>query len=106
MAQLTSERPNPEIEDSAVATTQVRTAPTRTTPTLSSYAEAEAYAGVLDRASLRKTPGLYRRAWRIFHANKFAMTAAVVLTLIVIFALSAGLISTYVTHFTPQENHL
>lgn len=69
-------------------------------------AGGEAYIGTLDRRSLRKTPGLYTRAWRRFRANKVAMTALVVLSLIVIFVLSAGLISTYVTGFTPYENHL
>ncbi|MFN8593580.1 MAG: ABC transporter permease [Thermomicrobiales bacterium] len=78
----------------------------RATPTLSSFAEAEAYGGALDRAALRRTPGLYTRAWRIFRSNKVAMTAATVLTLVVIFALSADLISMYITGFSPQENHL
>jgi peptide/nickel transport system permease protein len=76
-----------------------------TTGTLASAAE-EAYVGALDRRSLRKTPGLYTRAWRRFRANGVAMTALVVLSLIVVFVLSAGLISTYVTGFTPYENHL
>ena len=35
------------------------TPPFRGTPTLSAHAAAEAYDGVLDRRSLRKTPGLY-----------------------------------------------
>ena len=95
-----------DTDDATVATTRLRPAPAMTTPTLSSFAEAEAYTGALDRASLRKTPGLYTRAWRVFRANRVAMTAAVVLALIVVFVLSAGLISTYVTGFTPQENHL
>ena len=89
-----------------VVPTTVRPAPTPSTPTLSSYAEAEALGGALDRAALRKTPGLYTRAWRIFRANKVALTGAMVLVLVVIFVLSAGLISTYITGFTPQENHL
>jgi len=55
--------------------------------------EAEAYSGALDRASLRRTPGLYTRAWRIFRANKVSMTALVILVLIVVFVLSAPLIS-------------
>src|SRR3712207_2248100 len=80
--------------------------PFRGTPTLSTHAAAEAYAGVLDRSSLRQTPGLYTRAWQRFRANHVAMTALVVLSLSVVFVLSAGLISTYVTGFTPQENHL
>src|SRR5215213_5930019 len=80
--------------------------PFRGTPTLSTYAAAEAYDGVLDRRSLRKTPGLYTRAWHRFRANHVAMAALVILSLIVIFVLCAGLISTYVTGFTAQENHL
>lgn len=75
-------------------------------PTLAGYAESEAYLGAVDRRSLRKTPGLYTRAWRRFRKNGVAMTALVILTVIIVFAASAGLISTYVTGFTPQENHL
>src|SRR5215212_8299380 len=82
------------------------TAPFRGTPTLSAHAAAEAYDGVLDRRSLRKTPGLYTRAWHRFRANHVAMAALVILSLIVVFVLCAGLISTYVTGFTAQENHL
>lgn len=69
-------------------------------------AASEAYLGALDRRSLRKTPGLYTRAWRRFRKNRVAMAALIILALIVIFVLSAGLISTYVTGFTPYENHL
>lgn len=94
-----------EMDDARAAATTLRPAP-GAPPTLSSYAEAEAYSGALDRASLRRTPGLYTRAWRIFRANKVSMTALVILVLIVVFVLSAGLISTYVTGFTPSENHL
>jgi peptide/nickel transport system permease protein len=79
---------------------------TRATATLSSFADAETLDGVLDRASLRKTPGLYTRAWRRFRGNHVAMAALVVLLMIFAFVLSAGLISTYVTGFTPYENHL
>src|SRR5215218_5791748 len=67
------------------------TPPFRGAPTLSAHAAAEAYDGVLDRRSLHKTPGLYTRAWHRFRDNHVAM---------------AALISTYVTGFTPQENHL
>ncbi len=80
--------------------------PTGAASSLSSSGEAEAYAGVLDRRALHKTPGLYIRAWRRFRSNGVAMTALVLLSLIIVFVLSAGLISTYVTGFTPQENHL
>jgi peptide/nickel transport system permease protein len=80
--------------------------PTSPPPTLATFAEGEAYVGALDRRSLRKTPGLYIRAWRRFRSNGVAMTALVLLTVIIIFVLSAGLVSTYITGFTPQENHL
>ena len=80
--------------------------PTRAQPALSAFGEGEAYTGTLDRRMLRKTPGLYTRAWHRFRANHLAMAALVILTLIVIFVLSADLISRYVTGFTPQENHL
>jgi peptide/nickel transport system permease protein len=76
---------------------------------LSQLADSEAYVGSigsLDRRSLRKTPGLYTRAWRRFRKNGVAMAALITLILIVIFVASAGLISTYVTGFTPTENHL
>ena len=76
------------------------------TNVLGQYADSEAYVGSLDRRSLRKTPGLYTRAWRRFRKNGVAMTALFVLLLIVVFVASAGLISTYVTGFTPSENHL
>jgi peptide/nickel transport system permease protein len=95
-----------DASTTAVVPTTVRPAPTPSTPTLSSFADAEVLDGVLDRASLRKTPGLYTRAWRIFRTNKVALTGMIVLILIIIFVLSAGLISTHVTGFTPQENHL
>lgn len=80
--------------------------PARPSPTLADYGEGEAYAGTLDRRALHKTPGLYIRAWRRFRSNGVAMAALIMLTLIVIFVLSAGLISTYITGFTPYENHL
>lgn len=95
-----------EMDDARAAAITLRPAPAAMLPTLSSYADAETLDGVLDRAALRKTPGLYTRAWRIFRANNVSMTAMVVLILIVIFVLSAGLMSTYVTGFTPSENHL
>lgn len=73
---------------------------------LGQFADSDAYVGSLDRRSLRKTPGLYTRAWRRFRRNGVAMTALIILLLIVIFVASAGLISTYITGFTPSENHL
>lgn len=50
--------------------------------------------------------GNARRAWRRFKRNRVAVVALVVLIGIVIFSLSAGLISTYVTGFDYEENHL
>jgi peptide/nickel transport system permease protein len=94
-----------EMDDARATAIDLRPAP-GAVPTLSSYADAETLDGALDRASLRRTPGLYTRAWRIFRSNKVSMTALVVLTLVVIFVLSAGLISTYITGFTPSETHL
>ena len=94
-----------EMDDARATAINLRLAP-GATPTLSSYADAETLDGALDRASLRRTPGLYTRAWRIFRSNKVSVTALVVLTLVVIFVLSAGLISTYITGFTPSETHL
>src|SRR5262245_42716087 len=50
-------------------------------------------AGVEDRKHLRGTPGFWRRAWRRFRRNKVAMVGLVLMCAIVIFCLSAGLIS-------------
>jgi peptide/nickel transport system permease protein len=63
-------------------------------------------AGALERAKLRSTPGFYTRAWRRFRHNKVSVVALVVTFLILVFALSAGLISEHVTGFTYSENHL
>jgi peptide/nickel transport system permease protein len=107
MAQVTADELEPEATAPVAAPAPpLRTAPVRSATTLSSYADAEAYGGALDRSALRRTPGLYTRAWRRFRQNRVAMIALFVLVLIAVFVLSAGLISTYVTGFTPQENHL
>jgi ABC-type dipeptide/oligopeptide/nickel transport system permease subunit len=50
--------------------------------------------------------GNARRAWRRFKRNHVAVVALIVLAVIIIFSLSAGLISTYVTGFDYEENHL
>ena len=54
------------------------------------------------------TPGTgnARRAWRRFKRNHVSLIALAVLAAIVLFALSAGLISTYITGFDYEENHL
>src|SRR4051794_17796391 len=106
MAQMTPDDPERPTTADPVVASPLRPTPIEAAPTLSSYAQAEAYQGVLDRAALHKTPGLYTRAWHVFRANKVAVVALCMLTLIVIFVLSAGIISAHVTGFTPQENHL
>jgi peptide/nickel transport system permease protein len=73
---------------------------------VSSASSAAQAAGALERAKLRSTPGFYTRAWRRFRHNKVSVIALVVTFLIVVFALSAGLISEYVTGFNYSENHL
>ncbi len=60
----------------------------------------------LDRNELRSTPGLYRRAWRHYRRNKIAMVALFVFVLIVLFVLSADMISRYVTHVTYWKGNL
>lgn len=104
MANLTADQLEQEAPEAVPAPLPSTT--TRPAATLSSYADAEAYGGALDRSALRRTPGLYTRAWRRFRKNYVAMIALVVLSLIALFVLSADLISAYVTGFTPQENHL
>ncbi|TXG86465.1 MAG: ABC transporter permease [Thermomicrobiales bacterium] len=46
------------------------------------------------------------RAWRRFKRNRVAAVALAVLIVIVVFSLSAGFISSYVTGFDYEENHL
>jgi len=46
------------------------------------------------------------RAWRRFKRNRVAVVALAVLIVIVVFSLSAGFISSYVTGFDYEENHL
>src|SRR5215210_8359138 len=106
MIDVASEERESDYQIAPTTDPPAHTAPFRGTPTLSAHAAAEAYDVVLDRRSLRKTPGLYIRAWHRFRDNHVAMSALVVLSLIGVFVLCAGLISTYVTGFTPQENHL
>jgi peptide/nickel transport system permease protein len=78
---------------------------TGTSTTVDAASEART-AGALGRAKLRSTPGFYTRAWRRFRHNKVAVVALILTILIVLFALTAGLISEYVTGFTYSENHL
>jgi len=50
-------------------------------------------AGVLDRARTQAGVGFYRRAWRRFRRNQVGMAGLIITLLIVLFALSAGLIA-------------
>jgi ABC-type dipeptide/oligopeptide/nickel transport system permease subunit len=63
-------------------------------------------ADALRRAELRSTPGFYKRSWRRFRRNRISMVALMVVGLVVVFVLSAGLISEFVTHKTYSENSL
>jgi peptide/nickel transport system permease protein len=57
-----------------------------------------------ERESLA-SPGLYRRAWRVFSRDRVAMFGLALLAVIVAFALAAPLVS-HLTGFTYFENHL
>jgi peptide/nickel transport system permease protein len=50
--------------------------------------------------------GYWRRSWRRFRRNRVSLGALVVLLIIIVFVLSAGFISKYITHMTYSENHL
>ena len=63
----------------------------------------------LDRKTLERTgkPRTYLgMAWRRFRHNKLAMTGLFVVVLMIVLALSAGLISEYVTKHTPEDQSL
>jgi peptide/nickel transport system permease protein len=54
----------------------------------------------------RHAPGYWRRAWIRFRRNRVALVALIVSLAIIVFVLSAPLISRYITGFDYQENHL
>jgi len=54
----------------------------------------------------QSAPGFWHRAWRRFKRNHVAMVALVVTGLILLFCLSAPLISEYVTGYNYSENNL
>ncbi len=58
-----------------------------------------------DRAS-RYTEGYWHRAWRRFRRNRLSLSALIVLLIIIVFVLSANLLSRYVTHMGYADNHL
>lgn len=70
-------------------------------------AEGTAARGAaLDRAASRTTPGFYQRAWRQFRRNQVAVVALAFAVAIVLFVLSAGLISEYVTGVDYAKGNL
>lgn len=54
----------------------------------------------------QETPGLLDMAWQRFRRDKLAMLGSAVLIILVLVALSAPLLSRYVTKFTPEEIEL
>jgi peptide/nickel transport system permease protein len=70
----------------------------------SSLAAAAKQREILVQA--RPSPGYWRRAWRRYRQNSIAVVALVMAGLIVVFGLSAPLISHYVTGYSYAENHL
>lgn len=64
-----------------------------------------ALSALSQRASVH-SEGYWHRVWRRFRSNKLSLTALVVLLLVIAFALSAGLISSYITHMGYADNHL
>jgi peptide/nickel transport system permease protein len=69
--------------------------------------EQQSFAALPARADLdmRRT-GLYARAWRQFKKNYLAVVGLVLVILTLIFVLSAGAISRWITGLTPEENNL
>jgi peptide/nickel transport system permease protein len=60
---------------------------------------------LVDRRA-RQSYGYWRRAWRRYRKNGVSLAALIVTILIILFAISAGLISRYVTHMSYSDNHL
>jgi peptide/nickel transport system permease protein len=60
----------------------------------------------LFRNEVRATRGFYSRAWYRFHQNHVAVAGLVITIAVVIFVLSAGLISEYVTGFNYAKGDL
>lgn len=69
-------------------------------------AREQARRETLLRNELRSTPGFYTRAWRRFRQNKVSTVALAISGLIVLFVLSAGLISEYVSGVDYAKGNL
>jgi peptide/nickel transport system permease protein len=54
----------------------------------------------------RETPGLMAMAWQRFRRDKLAMLGGAIMIILVLAAISAPLLSKYVTHYTPQKIEL
>jgi peptide/nickel transport system permease protein len=68
---------------------------------------AESGHAIDSLSRLSKSPaGFWRRAFLRFCRNRVALVALFIAVSIILFSLSAPLLSRYVTGFTPQENHL
>lgn len=57
-------------------------------------------------AEQQGAPGLLEMAWQRFRRDKLAMAGTVVLVLLILMALSAPLLATYVTTYTPEQIEL
>ncbi len=77
---------------------------TTTTTRAGTTTQAGLAAAEGSRLQLRSTPGLYRRAWATFRRNKVALAGLILSVLIVLFALSADLISRATGHTYWQGN--
>ena len=75
-------------------------------PTAGSTGAAKRDAITLDRVSKTKSRGFWMATFHRFFQNKVSVAALVMLVLILVFVLGAGLVSKYITGFTPSENHL
>lgn len=73
---------------------------------LSPLAGEESRQRALLRGQLASTPGFYQRAWRKFRRNQVSMIALIVAIAVVLFVLSAPLISEYVTGVDYAKGNL
>lgn len=83
-----------------------QTSPLRATPGASPLASEESRQRALLRGRMASTPGFYQRAWRRFTKNQVSMVALGAAVLVVLFVLSAGLISEYVTGVDYAQGNL
>jgi peptide/nickel transport system permease protein len=54
----------------------------------------------------RETPSLLKLAWQRFRRDKLALVGGVVMIILILVAVSAPLLSKYITHYTPQQIEL